>query len=230
MSEAREVVVTGGTGALGREIAAAFLEAGDRIFVPWIAKSERDAVAERFASAVADGRLSLFEADVAEAHGAAELARQARTARVLVAAAGGFAGGSPVHETELEVWDRMLRLNLRTAVSATRALLPGMLERRDGVVIYVSSQAARRRPAGIAAYAASKAGLVVLTEALQKEVADRGVRVNAVAPDTIDTPANRRAMPDADPSTWTPPGHIAEVVRWLASDAAATVRGAVIPV
>lgn len=224
----RSVVVTGGTGALGSTLVAAFLDAGDRVVVPWIDRAERDALAARHASCAA--RLRLVEADVTDAQGVASLGRHAPEAEVLVNGVGGFAGGSPLHETGLEVWDRLLRLNLLSAVATLRALLPGMLARRRGTVVNVAAQAACVRPAGLAAYAASKAALVVLTEIVQKEVAERGIRVNAVAPGTIDTPANRRAMPEADFSSWTPPERIAEVVRWLASPAAAAVRGAVIPV
>jgi NAD(P)-dependent dehydrogenase (short-subunit alcohol dehydrogenase family) len=105
-----------------------------------------------------------------------------------------------------------------------------MRARRRGVIVNVASQAAFAKPAGLAAYAASKAGVVVLTQCLQEEVARDGIRVAAVVPSTIDTPANRAAMPDADPAAWTPPAAIAGVVLWLASDAARTVRGALIPV
>jgi NAD(P)-dependent dehydrogenase (short-subunit alcohol dehydrogenase family) len=105
-----------------------------------------------------------------------------------------------------------------------------MRTRRRGVIVSVASQAAFAPPAGLAAYAASKAGVVALTRALQEEVAREGIRVHAIVPSTIDTPANRAAMPDADRSSWSPPASIAGVVLWLASDAAATVRGALVPV
>jgi NAD(P)-dependent dehydrogenase (short-subunit alcohol dehydrogenase family) len=135
-----------------------------------------------------------------------------------------------VHETDLEVWDRMFRMNVRTGVAMSRAVLPGMLARGRGAIVNIASRAAFDLPAGLAAYAASKAAVVALTESLQKEVQDQGVRVNAIVPTTIDTPANRAAMPDADFSLWTPPAKIADVIFWLASDAAATVRGALVPV
>ncbi|CAG0974892.1 partial putative NAD-dependent oxidoreductase, partial [Gammaproteobacteria bacterium] len=93
-----------------------------------------------------------------------------------------------------------------------------------------ASRAAFERPAGLAAYAAAKTAVVVLTETLHEELSGFGVRVNAVAPSTIDTPANRRAMPDADFSQWTAPARIAEVLVWLAGPAGATVRGGIIPV
>jgi NAD(P)-dependent dehydrogenase (short-subunit alcohol dehydrogenase family) len=105
-----------------------------------------------------------------------------------------------------------------------------MLARGRGVVVNVASQAALSRPAGLAAYAAAKDGVLVLTDTLQQEVSERGLRVHAILPSTIDTPANRRAMPGADFSKWTPPAAIAGVIVWLASDAAACVRGARVPV
>lgn len=224
------VVVTGGTGALGRAVVAAFLAAGDRVVVPWIVKAERDEVASIWRDTVAFGRVSLLEADVAEEAGATAVARAAGEVAVLVNGVGGFAGGTPVVETSLEVWDHLYRMNVRSAVAMSRAVLPGMLTRRDGAIVCVASRAAIDRPAGLAAYSASKAAVSVLVETLQREVETSGVRVNAVVPTTIDTPANRSAMPGADFSKWTPPERIAAVIAWLASDAAATVRGGLIPV
>jgi NAD(P)-dependent dehydrogenase (short-subunit alcohol dehydrogenase family) len=226
----RTAIVTGGTGALGRAVVAALLEAGDRVAVPWIVAEERDALASSHPEACSQGALLLLEADVAEAEGAASLAAAAPDASLLVNGVGGFDGGAPVHETGLEVWDRLYRMNVRTAVATTRAVVPGMIAGSGGVIVNVASQAAPARPAGLAAYSASKDAVIVLTETLQKELGDHHIRVNAVAPGTIDTPANRQAMPDADSSAWTPPERIAQVIRWLASDAASSVRGAVIPV
>ena len=167
---------------------------------------------------------------MADEPGATEVARVAGAARVLVNGVGGFAGGTPVDETDLELWDQMYRINVRSAVAMSRALVPGMRSRRHGVIVNVASQAARERPAGLAAYSAAKAAVVVLTETLQKEVAADGIRVHAVVPTTIDTPANRVAMPDADFSSWTPPSEIAKVISWLAGDDAATVRAGLVPV
>ncbi|MCZ6781689.1 MAG: SDR family NAD(P)-dependent oxidoreductase [Proteobacteria bacterium] len=226
------MIATGGTGALGRAVVRAFLDGGDRVVVPWIVKAELDAISEGEAAARESGQLTLVEADVAEAAGADALVAAAGPGEieVVVNGVGGFGGGTPVHETELELWDRMYRMNLRTAVATSRAALPGMITRGAGVILNVASQAALARPAGLAAYSASKDAVIVLTETLQKEVAEHGIRVNAVSPATIDTPANREAMPDADFAIWTPPARIAQVLTWLASDAAATVRGAVVPV
>jgi NAD(P)-dependent dehydrogenase (short-subunit alcohol dehydrogenase family) len=223
-------IVTGGTGALGRAVVETALAAGRRVVVPWIVEAERDALGSDCARAVETGELELLEADVAEAAGAEAVAKRAGATRVLVNGVGGFGGGAPNHETELDLWDRMYRMNVRTAAAMSRAVAPGMIERADGVIVNVASQAAADAPPGLAAYAASKAAIVVLTRSLQQELAPHGVRVNAVVPTTIDTPANREAMPDADFSSWTPPADIAGVVAWLASDAGATVRGGLIPV
>jgi len=191
---------------------------------------ERDAIAAEEGPAVASGRLVLIEADLAEDTGARAVAAALPDVDVLVNGVGGFAGGAPLHETDLEVWDRMFRTNVRTAVAMSRAVLPGMLARGRGSIVNVASRAAFERPPGLAAYAASKAAVVALTESLQREVLAHGLRVNAVVPTTIDTPANRAAMPGADFSLWTPPARIADVIHWLASDASATVRGALVPV
>ncbi len=226
----RSVIASGGSGALGRAVVRAFLAEGDRVVVPWIVKAERDALAKHEAEALKVDRLLLVEADVAEETGAGSVIDVAERVDVLVNGVGGFGGGSPVHESELELWDRMLRMNLRTAVAMSRAALPGMIEQGAGVILNITSQAAPARPAGLAAYSAAKDAVIVLTETLQKEIAEHGIRVNAVAPATIDTPANREAMPDADFASWTAPEKIAAVLRWLASDEGATVRGGIIPV
>jgi len=226
----RSVVVTGGTGALGSAVVEAFLAAGDRVVVPWIVKEEVERARRAWAQALEAGRARLVEADVAEAEGAARAVEAAGDVAVLVNGVGGFAGGSSLDETPLETWDLMYRMNVRTAAACARAALPRMRARGAGVIVNVASAAALAPPAGLTAYAASKAAVVALTRALQEEAAGDGIRVAAIVPTTIDTPANRAAMPDADFSRWTPPAKIAAVILWLASDAASPLRGALLPV
>ena len=225
----RSVIVTGGTGGLGGAVVRAFLASGDRVLVPWIVAHESERMKQHFADALQAQQLTLIEADLAELDGARSVANAASDLAVLVNGAGGFAAGAH-HETDLRVWDHLFRLNVRTAASMTHAALPVFLARRGGAIVNVAANAALDPPAGLGAYVASKAALVAFTRSLAREVADKGVRVNAVLPTTIDTPANRSAMPDANFSLWTTPEQISAVIHWLASDAAGAVRGALVPV
>jgi NAD(P)-dependent dehydrogenase (short-subunit alcohol dehydrogenase family) len=225
----RSVIVTGGTGGLGSAVVGAFLASGDRVVVPWIVAHESERMKQRFADALQAQQLTLIEADIAELDGARSVANAASDLAVLVNSAGGFAAGAH-HETDLSVWDHLFRLNVRTAASMTHAALPVFLARGGGAIVNVAANAALDPPAGLGAYVASKAALVAFTRSLAREVADKGVRVNAVLPTTIDTPANRAAMPDANFSLWTTPEQIAAVIHWLASDAASAIRGALVPV
>ena len=228
MSDRRGVIVTGGTGGLGRAVVAAFLDAGDRVTVPWVVEAEAQRLRERFVTPFGDGRLALVEADIADGPGADALVAQAGDVTVIVNGAGGFAGGAH-EETELEVWDRLYRMNVRTAAAVCRAALPGLLARGQGAIVNVAAYAALDPPGGLGAYVASKAAVVAFTRSLARETPP-GIRVNAVLPTTIDTPANRAAMPDADFARWTRPEQIADTIAWLASDAASAVRGALVPV
>ena len=225
----RSVIVTGGSGGLGGAVVRAFLASGDRVVVPWIVASESERMKEPFADALRAQQLVLVAADVAERDGAASVAKAAGDLAVLVNGVGGFAAGAH-HETDLGVWDQMFRLNVRAAAAMTQAALPVFFARGRGAIVNVAANAALDPPAGLGAYAASKAALIAFTRSLAREVANQGVRVNAVLPTTIDTPANRAAMPDADFSLWTQPDQIAAAIHWLASDAASAVRGALVPV
>jgi len=149
-----------------------------------------------------------------------------------VLAAGGWRGGAPLHETSDEIWSAMMGANLETARVSLQALLPGMIERQRGSIVVIASSAAVRpwESARAAAYAASKAGALALVQASAAEVLASGVRVNAVLPSTLDTPANRAAMPKADTAKWVLPESLASVVEFLFSDAARDISGAALPV
>ena len=147
--------------------------------------------------------------------------------------AGGWAGGKPLHEDPSdEVWDSMMNANLGTAHRSLRALLPPMVARRRGSIVVVGSRAAvhPETSARASAYAASKAAVVALTSVVAAEVLEAGVRVNAVLPSTMDTPANRAAMPKADPTRWVTLASVAGVIAFLLSDDARDVSGAAVPV
>jgi len=148
----------------------------------------------------------------------------------LVHVTGGFAGGSPIHETEDATWDAMLGINVRAAFHVLRAVIPHMRAQRAGRIVAIGSRAAIATAPGIAAYAASKAALVSLIQTAALENRDAGVTANVLLPGTLDTEANRRGDPQADRSQWIAPERLAELVVLLTSDAAGLVNGAAIAV
>jgi NAD(P)-dependent dehydrogenase (short-subunit alcohol dehydrogenase family) len=231
--EGRVAVVTGGAGALGSAVVAAFLEAGSRVVVPCRREGELESLRASLAIG-ADAPLSGSIVDLTSEAGVLAFFEQVRSesgsVNVLVNAAGSFAGGTAVHETPWATWEEMIEVNLKTAVLASQAAARQMVSRGGGAIVNVSSQAALGSGEKIAAYSASKRALLQLTEAMAAELRPAGVTVNAVLPSTIDTPANRRAMPDADVSTWTKPEDIARVIVFLAGPDARIVTGAQIPV
>ena len=150
-----------------------------------------------------------------------------------VLVAGGWQGGAPFHaEKDDAVWRAMVTTNLDTVERSLHALLPGMVARKHGSVVVIGSRAALRpwTSTNAAAYGASKAAVVALAQAIAAEIVEHGVRVNAVLPSVIDTPANRAGMPDADPSKWVSPDSLARVIGFLLSDDARDVSGAALPV
>jgi NAD(P)-dependent dehydrogenase (short-subunit alcohol dehydrogenase family) len=225
----KAILVSGGTGALGRAVVTAALEVGSRVAVPYRSKAEWDALV-----AQASNPSLLFGA-------AADLADPADAGRFVAAAvaamggldgvaaiAGAYAGSGTFEQAAPDEWDRMIKTNLGTAASLCRATLPHLLT-GGGSVVTVGSRSAEAGGAGAAAYAVAKMGVIALTRALAAENRDRGVRFNCISPGTIDTPANRAAMPDADRSRWTPPASIARLVLFLLSPDSAPTTGAVIP-
>ena len=143
---------------------------------------------------------------------------------------GGFAAGPRVHETDPDEWERLLRLNLRPGFLLARAAMPRLVERGGGAYVGVSARPALRPFKGAAAYVTSKAAVLAFVQALDADYRGDGVRANAILPSVIDTPANRKAEPDADHSKWVQPAEIAKVIRFLVSDDSAVTSGAAIPV
>ncbi len=227
----RVALVSGGTGALGRSVSSRFLSAGATVCIPYVVPAELEALRARVGAA-AEARLHCAHADVTDeaAFGVFVRGVLATHGRVdiLVNGVGGFAGGD-LASTSLAEWDRMLTLNLRSAVIGCRGVLPVMTAAGFGRIVNISSRAVVPPAGGFTAYTVAKAGIITLTRALAKEVA-RGITVNAVLPSTMDTPANRQALADADRSKWVSTDAVAEVIAYLASDAAAMVSGATIPV
>lgn len=228
MSEPVTVVITGAFGALGAAVARRFAGRGMRLgllgreAVPGWASQEFGA---------AHVLLGGVDLTVPEAAGKAMQAVAVATGafQVLVNVAGGFRRET-LEKGDVSTWELMFAMNLKTAVVASKAALPYLFAAGGGRIINIGAGAAARAGAGMGAYAASKAGVERLTEALAAELRDRNVTVNAILPGTIDTPANRAAMPDADATRWVEPDAIADVVVFLASDAARAVTGAALRV
>jgi NAD(P)-dependent dehydrogenase (short-subunit alcohol dehydrogenase family) len=188
-----------------------------------------DGLAERLAP---DG-LTLGGVDLASAEGArramAEVKARFGRLDALVNVAGGFRWET-VEEGDPATWDHLFALNVKTALNASRAALPYLLESGAGRIVNVGANAARKAGAGMGPYAASKAGVHRLTESMAEELKHRGVTVNAVLPSIIDTPANRAEMPNARFDRWVAPAELAAVILFLASPEAKAVTGALVPV
>jgi NAD(P)-dependent dehydrogenase (short-subunit alcohol dehydrogenase family) len=218
------VLVTGGTGGLGAAVTRAFLDDGWRVVVPWIAERELERVESH-------DRLELVRADLFDAgEVAGAVAAAGSSLRAVVNLVGGFAEHGRIHETPIETFEEQLRLNLRPTYLVTGAALPVLLAAGGGAVVCVSTRAALRPFPGAAGYVVSKAAVLALVDALDAEYRKDRVRVNAVLPSVIDTPANRAGMPDADFDTWVAPEEIARVIRFLCSDEASATSGAHVPV
>jgi len=223
MNKAR-YVVTGGFGALGRAVGDALLASGAQVALV----DQAHAPAGLPAATLACGGADLCDPHAARRciDGAAE---RFGGLDGIVNVAGGFAWESVEHG-DIASWDRMYAMNVRTALLASQAALPHLLRQGRGRIVNIGAMAAARAQAGMGAYAAAKSGVARLTEAMAEEFFERGITVNAVLPGIIDTPANRAAMPGADPGRWVAPAALAQVVLFLLSDASAAVTGALLPV
>jgi NAD(P)-dependent dehydrogenase (short-subunit alcohol dehydrogenase family) len=213
-------------------VTGALVEAGALVAVTFRKESEvpeaRTALAEHGQAPIfVQGDVSV-EAEVRRAVEA--VSRRFGRIDILLHLVGGYVGDLPVALTPEETWDRMLSTNLGSAFLCCKHVVPVMQGNRWGRIVTVSSRAAVNVFPGIAAYAAAKAGLLAFTEVLASEVRADGITVNSVLPSVIDTPANRRAMPGADPSLWVKPEEIAGLMLFLCSDAAREVSGAAIPI
>lgn len=220
----RRIIVTGGFGALGRVVSDALAADGWRVARVDFARAAPDAT---------EGVLDIGGVDLTDGDAAAGVVAQVTGAfgglDALINIAGGFTwekveGGDPA------TWRRMFEMNLLTAVTMANAAMPALLASSDARIVNIGAGAAIKSDAGMGAYAASKAGVHRLTESLAAELTGRDMTVNAILPSTIDTPANRADMPDADTATWVQPKAIADVVRFLVSPQARAITGALIPV
>ncbi len=230
--DGRVAIITGGTGALGRAVSEAFLREGATVIAPYIVPEEVPLLESRVGNLKA--HLETPRADVGKEAEVQALVQQVVAKHgkidILVNLVGGFWGGVSVAETEEKDWDAMLHLNLKTAFLCSKAVVPEMRKNRWGRIICVSSRTGALGAGDFAAYAVAKGALVTFVRSLAEEVLEEDITVNAIAPSTIDTEANRQAMPNRDPSRWVPPEEIAKVLLFLCSPDSQIISGALIPV
>jgi len=216
------VVVTGAFGVLGRAAAARAKAMGARVVMIDYAPAPAEFAADP---------LAFGGADLTKSDAAAAVMQQARSAAGRIDALLNIAGGftwRTLEDGDCALWDMMYALNLKTAVNASKAALPHLIE-SGGAIVNVGAAAALKAAAGFGAYAASKSGVHKLTESLAQELKGR-VRVNAVLPSVLDTAQNRKDMPDIDPTIWVQPDDLAKVMLFLAGCDARAITGALVPV
>lgn len=224
----RVVMITGAAGNLGRAVAKGFADKGARLVLVDV---HADGLESDFS--LSEHHL-LVKADLLRADEVLVAAQKAIACfgriDVLCNLAGGFRMGEPVHETSTANWDFLLGLNVGSVLHMARAVVPHMLAAGSGKIVNVGAFAALRGSAQMGAYIASKMVVVRLTESMAAELREKGINVNCVLPSILDTPENRAAMPDADPSRWVKPEDLANAIVFLASDQAKAIHGASLPV
>lgn len=218
------VLVTGANGGLGTHVTKAFLETGATVIGSSrkIQQSEFDA--KNFTAISAE--LSSYDSAKRLMD---EVLRSFKRLDVLVHTVGGFAGGASVAETDDATFERMLDVNLNSTFYILRAAIPVLRRSGSGRIIAIGSRAALEPGPGVGAYSASKAAMLSLIKTVALENQDAGLTANVILPGTIDTPANRAAMPKADFSKWVKADNISSMVVWLAGDSAKEITGAALP-
>ena len=219
------VLVTGANGGLGTHVTQAFLDAGASVI-----GTSRTIRQSEFSSPNFTG----LPGEISNLSNAktilAQVVSQFGKLDVLVHTVGGFCGGQSIAETDDATFQRMIDLNLNSVFHILRAAIPVLRKTGGGRIIAIGSRAAVEPGAGVGGYSASKAAMVSLIRTVALENTDAGLTANVILPGTMDTPANRTAMPSANISKWVRPSTIAGLITWLAGDAGKDVNGAVIPV
>jgi NAD(P)-dependent dehydrogenase (short-subunit alcohol dehydrogenase family) len=219
------VLVTGANGGLGSYVTQAFLDAEATVVGVSRKIQQSDFNSPTFTALAGE----ISTAAGAESVVATLVARFGRL-DVVAHTVGGFAGGPSIAETEDATFQGMFEVNLNTTFYLLRAVLPAMRKTRNGRIIAIGSRAALEPGAGVGVYSASKAAMVSLIRTVALENKDAGITANVILPGTMDTPANRKAMPNADVSKWVQPASVASLITWLAGDAGKDVNGAAIAV
>ena len=224
MSE-RVIFITGAKGGLGSFITQRFLATGAKVVGASRSISQQDFPSPNFVALPID-----FTKPAAVTGGVNSIVDRYRRLDVLVHVVGAFAGGQSVAETDDATWEQMRDLNLTSAFYTLRAAIPHLRKSGSGRIVAIGSLAAVEPHAGLAAYVTFKAALAMLVRTVALENRDVGVTANVVLPGTMDTPTNRKAMPNADFSKWLQPSEVADLVLWLCDERAGHITGTTIPI
>lgn len=227
----RCALITGGTGGLGVSVLEEFLSGGAKVLTTYIDEHQlkyAQDVKEKYGASLSFAKVDITKTKQTEKLIDRTVKKLGRI-DILVNIVGGFAMAG-ITETDDETWDRMLNMNLRSVFLMTRAVVPVMKKQKYGRIINIGARPALQGAAGMSAYGASKAGVINLTQSVAAEMKDSGINVNAIIPGTMDTPHNRKEMPNADFKKWVKPEEIAKVISFLCSEEGDYVTGAVVPV
>jgi NAD(P)-dependent dehydrogenase (short-subunit alcohol dehydrogenase family) len=227
-------IVTGATGALGRVAVKMLLDQGARVVSTYQTEESQKELVNYVGENAA--KLIGVQADVTDETSVQALYQKVVSdygrVDILLNIVGAFRAGSDIANTEESNWDFMMNVNLRSAFLCSKAALQLMVKQNYGRIVSISSRAAveKRFRNKSGAYAISKMGIIVLTETIAEEFRKYDINANCIIPSTIDTPDNRRSMPDADFSKWIKPEEVAKVILFLVSDEAKVISGASVPV
>ena len=232
--ENRVAIISGGTGALGRAVADHFVDAGARLAIPWVVEPEVPMLKQRLGNRFSDANVLLKRVDVGDEAQIASFVNDVTTkfgkVDILVNLVGGFWGGKSIAETSQAEWQAMFDMNVKPTFLCCRAVVPVMKKNSYGRIVSVSSRTGLLGAGDFAAYAVAKGAIATFTVSLAEEVLPDNVLVNAIAPSTIDTEANRAAMPKAKHENWVKPEDIARTIAFLCSEENRVTSGTVVPV
>ena len=230
--EGKVVLITGGTGALGREASLSFLKSSAVAAITHVTDREIPQLESTLGDLMK--KVMLIKADIGDEvqveKTVSDIVKKYGQIDILINVVGGYLGGKKVTEMTGKEWDLMMNLNLKTAFLISKHVVGQMVKQGSGKVVHVAARLGLKGVAGNSAYVASKSGLIRLVESLSDEVKDKNINVNCILPSIIDTSTNRKDMPNADFSKWVKPSEIAQVMLFLASDDSKPIHGAAIPV
>ena len=221
----RHVIITGGTGGLGTKVTQLAHTLGADITIPYHSLNE----VENFRLSVLDVKVNFIFADLRDEKSVMEVINKQTRVDILIHLMGGFSMGE-TDNYSLDDWNRQFSLNLTSTFLICKYALKKMKENGYGRIVTVSSRAAVEPAGKLAAYSASKAGVIALTKSIAEETKGSDITANTVLPSIIDTPSNRKSMGEKNAHTWVKPESLAEIICFLASEKAGDLRGAAIPV